>query len=289
MNRLFALILLIATSASASDFVPLKRREVPAEAIEALCIPRIKNYDCLQDFRNNGKAYEVDANDDGTKEILIHLGLGDTGSGGEEYELVQKQGNKWVGISGEEGWLIYNGLCLGKLGSSRMGYHDLRIGRTLFVKWNGRRYVRFNEKDLRALPAVLFDVNDPEDAEILWLIRYADQTEIKLEPNWFPAPKNSRIFAGPVAASVEGLNWLSLYKGSVWCLRDKKAFLVLPRATYLGATDLQVAGDWLVVFGDPWSHTGCNGKKSHIEIARYQWSTHTLKISPCAQIPFESN
>lgn len=268
----------LPSALSAQGFHELKRATVPREALTENC-DDFDGHPCREEFLENGEAFAVDVNDDGKDELLIHIGLQDTGSGGEGYALIQKQGAHWKEIGS---CLLYWGLRLRKLDNTRSGYHDLRLGHSFFVKWNGTKYVPFEPTDFRALLPSLFDAKDPQDAEILWLIRYAGLRDLTLEPQWILRPKDLHSWASPVRDNSQGIDWFSVYKGGVWGVRGKQAFLLLPRATYLGATDIQSDGEWLVFYGDPW----CADCPSHSELARYQPRSHKLVVARESQIPF---
>jgi len=286
MKYLLPMCVLFAFFATRADFLRVHRKQVPVEAINALCDDDVPDPECEQDFRQNGRAYRVDVNDDGVDEFLIHLGGGDSGTGGDGYTLMQKQEGRWKQISGAGGWQIYHPLYFQKLIHSRNGYHDLRIGRSLFVKWTGESYAEFSPDDFHELGPKEMSLRDPEDAEGLWLIDYAGRKEFELTPRGFPSGK-TEVYRRAAFAEVNSVvSCFSEYKGGLWCGNGKERYLVLPRATYLGATDIEVQGDWLVAYGDPWCNVPCDCGKSHLEIARYQWRTHQIKISPCARIPF---
>jgi len=280
------LLSFLASSAAfpADGFHEINRSKVPPEALAQICND-FEGHPCWKEFLKNGKAFAIDANDDGRNEFLIHIGFQDTGSGGDGYALVQKQGSHWKEI--DDGYcLIYWGLRLKKLDKVRFGYHDLRLGRTQFVKWAGTKYVSYEPADYRALSPSLFDPNDPGDSEILWLIHNAGVGHIAFEPHWISQPRDLRYaWIGPVRDASQQIDWLGVGKGGVWGIRNKRAFLLLPRASYLGATDIQLDGDWLVIYGDPW----CAHCASHSELARYQLRSHELVIASTSQIPFSEN
>ncbi len=283
LKGFLALVMWLFASCSAfptDGFHEVKRTNVPREALAEIC-DDLEGHPCWEEFQKNGEAFAVDVNDDGQDELLIHIGLQDSGSGGEGYALVQKDGTRWKEID-DGSCLLYWGLRLRKLDKTRLGYHDLRLGHSFFVKWDGKEYVPFEPPDFRALSASLFDPRDPEDAEILWLIRYAGLKSLTFEPQWIPRPKGLHSWPQPVRDTSQCMDWFSVYKGGVWGIQDKQAFLLLPRATYLGATDMQLDGEWLILYGDPW----CPNCASHTEVARYRLRSHQLVIGFESQIPF---
>lgn len=281
-SLLIFLMSLLASSSTfpADGFHELKRANVPREVLAEIC-DDLEGHPCWEEFQQNGKAFAVDVNDDGQDEFLIHIGFQDSGSGGEGYSLVQKEGPNWKEID-DGSCLLYWGLRLRKLDKIRLGYHDLRLGHSFFVKWDGTKYVPFESADFRALSPALFDAKDPQDVEILWLIRYAGLKNLTLEPQWIPRPKGLHSSANPVRDASRRINWFSVYKGSVWGVRAKRVFLLLPRASYLGVNNMQMDGDWLIMYGDPW----CADCPSHAELARYQLRSHELFVAPESEIPF---
>ncbi|HKW33182.1 MAG TPA: hypothetical protein VJN92_09275 [Candidatus Acidoferrum sp.] len=278
----FLISLLASSSAfSADGFHELKRVNVPREALAENC-GDLEGHPCWEEFLKNGKAFAVDVNDDEEDELLIHIWFQDTGSGGEGYALIQKQCPHWKEIDNGS-CLLYWGLRLRKLDRVRLGYHDLRLGYSYFVKWHGTKYVPFESADFRALSASLFGPKDPQDAEIHWLTRHAGIQRVTFEPQWVSRPKDLRYGPiGPVKDASQRLDWFSVYKGGVWAVRGKLAFLLLPRAAYLGVNNLQMDGEWLVMYGDPW----CDECASHTELARYHPRSHQLIVARESQIPF---
>lgn len=277
---LAASLLACSSALPANGFQEVKRSKVPREAILQNC-DDLEGHPCWQEFQRNGKAYTVDVNDDGENELLIHIGIQDEGSGGAGYALLQKQGDSWKEID-DGSWLLYWGLRLRKLENTRLGYHDLRIGHSLFVKWDGTKYVPFEPADFKLLQDSFFDPNDPQDAEILWLIRYAGSKSIDFTPQWNLRPKTLRSWPHPVKDPLQRIEWFSVYKGGVWGIQGQRVFLLLPRASYLGSTDMQLDGDWLILYGDPW----CDDCTSHMELARYQLRSHELIVAHDSYIPF---
>jgi hypothetical protein len=284
--RPFFLLLSLITASRAlafDGFQELKRSKVPREAIDAIC-KDLEGHPCWNEFLEEGKAYGVDVNDDGKLELLLHVGFQDSGSGGEGYALVQKQGEVWKEIDQAGGWQFYHVLRLRKLDKSRVGYHDLRLGRTLFVKWDGTKYVPYAQIDYKNLSASLFNLKDPEDAEILWLIRHLGQNDFIEEQQWISQPSRFYPRFKGVKDPIQKIDWVSDYKGGVWGQDGNRAFLLLPRSSYLGATDMHIEGEWLLIYGDD-----CLPAYSHEEIARYQLRLHQLKLAPCLEIPYPAN
>lgn len=286
---IFAFYLLaVAPTVLPDDFRKIGNRDVPPAAISAICYDE-RDAGCRQDFLENGEAYEVSVNATNEPALLIFGGNRFAGSGGETYALVQKLSTGWRKIE-TEGWQIYHGLHLKKLSRTRDGYHDLRLGRTLCVKWDGKFYVEYEAMDYRELPEAMFDVNSIEDAELLWLIRYAGETEFQFEPRWMPRPSDIKDQAVNERARVDAegkegnFTTVAVFRGGVWGVRNEKAFLLLPRPAYLGADDLKVDHDWLIVYGD-----SCGFSTTETEIARYNLRTGMLKIQDCVRIPFGAN
>lgn len=262
----------------------MNRSTVPREALAEIC-DDLEGHPCWEEFQENGKAFAVDVNDDGRNELLIHIGFQDQGSGGDGYALIQEQGAGWKEI--DDGYrLVYWSLRLRKLNRTRLGYHDLRLGRTLFMKWVVAKYVSYEPADYRALSPSLFDSKDPEDSEILWLIRYSGSKRVTFEPQWVSRPNDLHYsWISPVRDASQQMDWLSVHKGGVWGVQGQRAFLLLPRATYLGATEIRLDGDWLVMYGDPW----CPHCPSHAELGRYHRRSHELVIAGASEIPFSEN
>ena len=48
----------------------------------------------------------------------------------------------------------------------------------------------------------------------------------------------------------DDLNWVSFCRARVWGARGDRAFLLVPRPSYLGAIRLELHGDWLYIFGE---------------------------------------
>ena len=290
MNFFVFGLYLLATAliASPDDFRKIGNNEVPSAAISAIC-DNDKDGSCRQDFLRNGEAYEVVVNPAKEPVLLIFGGNGFSGSGGETYVLVQKLAAGWEKIKASD-WQIYHGLHLRKLPKTRDGYQDLRLGRTLCVKWNGNSYVEYETNDFRKLPEAMFDANSIDDAELLWLIRHAGQTGIQVEERWMPRPSeiSEQYVNGRPRVEAKGregdFTVVAAYRGGVWGVKKDEAFLLLPRPTYLGADDLKTDHGWLIVYGD-----SCGVSTTETEIARYNLRTGRLMIQGCVKIPFGAN
>lgn len=284
-----AVSFLFALAAHSSEgFRKVNRQDVPRAAVSVICPD--DDDGCWRDFAETGEAYELDVDSAGNRALLVFGGVGWGGSGGDSYCLLQEQAKRWKEI-GRDCWQLYHGLHLKRLGRVRDGHYDFRLGKTLCIKWQGNRYVAYAPGDYRNLPISAFNETDPEDAEIFWLIRYAGARDAVFEPRWMPKPLDLHEWSPreekdtpALKDDVEQVTWMSSYRGSVWGVKGDQAFVLLPRATYLGAEEITVQGDWLSIQG----HSG-KCRADNVELARYNLRTHRLKINRCAQIPFEAN
>ncbi len=220
----------------------------------------------------------ADVNRDKMDEVLISSKMW-IGSGGQWFVLYQRRAKRWAALK-KGGWQTLDPR-FDILPRIRQSYHDLRISRNWCLKWNGKEYVDYEPDDYHRLSPSLFNASDLLEAEIFWSIRYRALRAFRLEPQWFP------FFEGAPAGSVDlevelndpeyGRRWVALFKSGVWGVRDKRGFLLLPRPGYLGATKLEFAGDWLLIFGDP---------SDDQPVARYNRHTQELRIE--GLIPFAS-
>jgi len=233
-----------------------------------------KEKECWQDFQDYGEVWAGDVNDDGVDELLISPGIDWSGTAGDTYILYQSKGAKWVQLLQEQdGWQV-NDPRFDILPASHNGYHDLRVATAWCLKWNGKNYVDYEDVDYRLLAPDLFDSSNWQEADIFWAIRYKGLKKFKVEPQWFPRPERWNENATNVNDPELKIVWTSLFKGGVWGVSDKHAFLLLPRPAYLGAEQMELDGDWLVI------HVEGSGDihAARPAVARYNRKTHELHI-----------
>lgn len=244
---------------------PAKKSAVPVSAFRDICADLV-NESCRQEFLASGAAWLGDVNDDGRNELLVFPGSSFSGAGGQSYFLYQRQRGKWVSLA-EDGWQL-RGRRFDILPVVRQGYHDLRIGVDLCVKWNGTQYEVYDASDYRQLSPDLFLAPDVYDAALLWQIRYAGLTTVQFEPVWI-----SDVPRGSANAELDdplvGLRWVAMFKGGVYGVRGERSFLLLPQFTYLGAAKLRFEGDWLLIYDE---------QTPPRVLARYHRRTHELQI-----------
>jgi len=269
-----ALLAGASSSGQVTLFRPSDKSIVPRNVIDQLCDPKLSD-ECWSSFEGTGTVWRGDVNGDGVDEILIAPGSGWCGSGGCSYYLYRVDGRAWTRLNGEQ-WFVYRGR-FGILPVVREGYNDIRIAVDLCVKWNRRRYVEYEPQDYHRLTAKLFDESNLDEAEIFWAIRYSGLKRIRFEPQWFPTTAEwSRLYEGGGRPQLEdptnNLLWIALYKGGVWAVKGKQAFLLLPRPAYKGAERLEFQGDWLVVYAEVGSKIGLH------PVARYNRRTGELCI-----------
>lgn len=260
---------------------------------------------CFREVRSSGAVWAGDVNGDHIDELVLFPGSQWAGSAGRNYFLYQRQGGVWqLIVRGDEtkGWLT-DRPRFEILPISRNGYRDLRIDVIDCLKWSGGKYVPYDAADYAGLVPAWFDQSDPHQAEILWAIRHGKAEPSRLEPQWFPI--SSAFFYNPqqrskinskdpqllvqewhddgalprvVSAAVDdgeqNIRWVSLMRAGVWGIRGSRAFLLVPRMSYLGVCTLQIKGDWLIGYED------CEprGELSEPDV-RYNRRTRELQIS----------
>jgi hypothetical protein len=173
----------------------------------------------------------------------------------------------------------------------RQGYHDLRIEVDHCLKWDGKHYVDYGVDDYAQLPMDWFDSSDSHEAELFWKIRYRGRNVLQFEAMWFSISrkefdKPSQPYMGfpirvvefpklPYIARADpdyDLRWLSFFKGGLWGVRGDRAFLLVPQPSYLGAPQLELSGDWLLIYGEVEEPQGP-------PIIRYNRRTHELRFT----------
>jgi hypothetical protein len=246
-----------------------------------------------------GAVWAGDVNDDGTDEYIVDDG-GMPGTLGPVRFLVQLYGEHWRALA-----------CLGSpeagekdcesewntlrarfdiLPAVRQGYHDLRIEVDHCLKWDGYHCVDYDMDDYAKLPMGWFDSSDSHEAELFWKIRYGERNVLQFEPMWFPISREEfgkpprpyigfpvRVVEFPklpyVACADPGydLRWLSFFRGGVWGVRGDRAFLLVPQPSYLGAQQMELDGDWLLIYGQLEEPQGP-------PTVRYNRRTHELRF-----------
>lgn len=120
------------------------------------------------------------------------------------------------------------------------------------MKWDGKKYVNYSDADYHRLSAGFFDASQWTEAGIFWTIRYQGQKTFRLVPKWFllPSPKDRNSVNATLEDPKYGLKWIAFFKGGVWGVRGKQAFLLIPQPAYTGAQKLEFQGNWLMIYGD---------------------------------------
>lgn len=219
--------------------------------------------ECMQSFQERGGAWVGDLNDDGVDELLVMM---PGGTGGDPYFLFGKGKQGWVPLADNGGWLALTRFPRYEiLPVVRKGYHDLRIAVDTCVKWDGDKYVAYADDDYRQLSPTWFDAASLEDAEIFWAIRYRGLREFVFEPRWFA--EVSKWLGTAIEDKEQDIRWAPMFKGGVYGIRGDRSFLLLPRPAYRGADELELQGDWLVIYAE------------EKEVARYNRRTKELQTS----------
>ena len=270
-------MVVVPEAMNVKQFSPAPKTLVPRALIESELCPDPDGKDCWLIFEETGKVWVGDVNGDGADELLIYPGLGFTGSGGDWYFLYQRQGGNWVSListDSEKGWQIQDPRS-DILPVVRNAYHDLRLSADGCLKWNGSQYELYEPGDYHQLRAEFFDASNPQEAEIFWRIRYEGQKTIQFEPQWFPLQTAWRKPLIELADPQNGLTWVSRPKGGVYGIQVDRAFLLVPRRSYLGAERLELQGDWLLIYDDS------GGDQSPAQpSARYNRLTQQLELLP---------
>ena len=236
--------------AGLTQFAPAPKAVVPRALIESDLCADPDGKDCWLLFEETGSVWAGDVNGDGVDELLIQPGLGFTGSAGSWYFLYEKRKAAWVSLvsgDGEEGWQI-DDPRFDILPTMHNGYHDLRLSAGGCLKWNGAQYELYAPSDYHQLRPELFDDSRLEEAEIFWRIHYDGAKVVQLEPQWFPVQSEWPKPVIELADPQHGLTWLSRPRGGVYGVQEGRAFLLLPRRSYLGAEKLELQGDWLLIY-----------------------------------------
>jgi|HubBroStandDraft_6_1064221.scaffolds.fasta_scaffold01763_10 hypothetical protein len=275
LTLLLSFLLLTARPNTAiRHFHKVSKELLPRSVIEKdLCEVR-EEKECWQDFQDNGEVWAGDVNDDGVDELLVFPGGDWSGTAGETYILYQSKGVKWVQLLPKEGGWQVNDPRFDILPVLHDGYHDLRVAAAWCLKWNGENYVDYEDVDYHLLSPDLFDSSNREEADIFWAIRYKGRKKFNFEPQWFPRPERWTENDTNVEDPELKIVWTSLFKGGVWGVSDKRAFLLLPRPAYLGAEQLELDGDWVVIRVEGSRDIHAPGPV----IARYNRKTHELRI-----------
>jgi len=255
------------------DLCPVVGRENAAEMKK----------ECWQEFQDQGKVWEGDLNDDGVAGLIVFPGAGWTGSSGNWYFLYQKRGDNWVPLYAQKygfGWQVENPR-FDILPVSHGGFHDLRIATDWCLKWNGKDYVDYEDSDYHRLSPKFFDGSDWKDAEIFWAINYAGANDIRdfkprwysVSDDWWAVAESAETGTTQVEDPEYGIEWIAPVKDGVWGWKDDKAFLILPRPTYIGSRQLELSGEWLLIHGE-----SSSALAAPPIVARYNRRTHELRI-----------
>lgn len=262
--------------------------------------------ECWEAVRETGRVWAADINDDHVDELLLYPGRDWTGSGGLNFFLYQRRGAAWHSIAlahdseqEQPGWFT-DRPRFDILPISRNGYHDLRVAVDECLKWSGEKYAPYERADYHGLMPAWFDNTEPREAEIFWMIHYADSRHPYIQPQWFPispgfvynekkrnasdAPdprsypwrnngERSRMINAETSDPTQNIHWVSLNRAGVWGIWGDRGFLLVPRTSYLGACRLEIKAEWLLGFED------CSAKDQEPDF-QYNRRTHTLKVSP---------
>lgn len=249
MHTLLIAVLLVASESGTglTRFRPIDKMAIPRSLIEEVCPLDFRP--CWEDFLQYGGAWVGDVNNDGVDELLLSLSnVIWPVSEGDLHRLYERRSGAWVAIDGA-GWQA-GGRKLGMLPPVRAGYHDLRIGISLCLKWNGSQYVPYAAEDYRQLPPELFDKSNTLEAYIFWLIRYAGLKTFRFEPQWFPFDWSEEEADDVLDDPQYNLRWAAFYKAGVWGIRNNQAFLLVPRVGYVGPDRFELRDDWLLIYSD---------------------------------------
>ena len=268
--------------------------------------------ECWRDLRSSARVWAGDVNGDHIDELILFPGWQATGSGGRSYYLYQRHGRIWQSIvmAGDtagamdgdpDGWFT-DRPRFEILPITRSGYRDLRIAVNDCLKWSNGKYVDYDPADYAALVPAWFDDADPHQAEIFWAIGHPGTESSRFEPQWFPMspaffleqPQTSpnrrqeqamlkewqndggfpRLVRAAVDDAARHIRWVSLQRAGVWGIHGDRAFLLVPRPSYLGVCTLTIKGDWLL------GYETCllEDEPSEPEI-RYNLRTHELQIT----------
>lgn len=262
--------------------------------------------ECWEDVRETGRVWAGDVNDDHVDELVLYPGRDWTGSGGLNFFLYQRRGAAWHSIAmardseqEEPGWFT-DRPRFDILPISRNGYHDLRVAVDQCLKWSGEKYVPYERADYHGLVPSWFNRTEPREAEIFWMIRYADSNHPSIQPQWFsispgfmyderrrtasdaPDPRSDpwrrngerpRRIDAETSDPGQEVHWVSLDRAGVWGIRGDRGFLLVPRTSYLGACRLEIKGEWLLGFED------CSTEDQEPDF-QYNRRTRTLRVSP---------
>lgn len=270
---------LLASSISSpvAHFRPVKKSQLPKSFFRYLCHESKDHAEravCIQNFNREGSVWAADVNNDGVDEIIVDAG-DMPGTEGPSWEIVQLRGEDWVSLAclepdeGCDPWWNSLHARFDILPVTRDGYHDLRIDVDRCLKWDGHHYVDYDDSDYHRLNQGWFDAKDSREAELFWKIQYSGEDVIQFQPLWFPISQEE--FSRPLQHYIglparvtefpkltceslrdpdQSLIWVSFCRAGVWGLRGDHAFLLVPRPSYLGASRLELHGDWLYVYGE---------------------------------------
>jgi hypothetical protein len=273
-----ALLFSLSPSSPVRHFAPVPVSRFPrAVFLREFCKgTSVELKECWASFRGYGGVWAADVDGDHVAELIVEPGGEWVGSAGRWYFLYRKQGNDWISLEKaakdatnkdvEVGWQTTDPR-FEVLPVVRNGHHDLRIVVDGCLKWDGAKYVWYEQEDYHRLSPTWFNASDSHEAEIFWAIRYAGQGTIKFEPQWFPLAKDdfltlgrplprrpfpvSRIVAETLDDPQEQARWIGMQKGGVWGIRGDRAFLLAPQLseTFDGVESLSFDGDWLNAYG----------------------------------------
>jgi len=262
--------------------------------------------ECWRDIRSSGTVWAGDVNGDHIDELILFPGVQATGSAGRSYYLYQRHGRTWqsivmAGDDADDGWFT-DRPRFEILPITRSGYRDLRVAVNDCLKWSNGKYVDYDPADYAALEPAWFDDADPHQAEIFWAIGHPKTESSRVEPQWFPIspafflepPRTKsdrgqmpamlkewhndggipRLVMSAVDDAVQGIRWVSLQRAGIWGIRGGRAFLLVPRPSYLGACTLTIKGDWLLGY----ETCSLEDEPSEPEV-RYNLRTHELQIT----------
>ena len=119
-----------------------------------------------------------------------------------------------------------------------------------------------------------------EDADILWMIRYRGSKSFRVDPQWFTIPQDWGASANvTVEDPIRDLAWVALFKGGIWGVRGRQAFLLLPQPDYKGSEMMELSHDWLLIHGD----TDKDLRGPPRVIARFNVGTHVFHLKRRAE------
>ncbi|HEV2490617.1 MAG TPA: hypothetical protein VGT03_12480 [Candidatus Acidoferrales bacterium] len=285
VNTMLLLVFLFASLSAGRTTPPVRhfdrvtKSAVPKDLLDSkyLCGDTYDNDEttesCEEDFKEFGKVWAGDVNDDGLKELVIYLGPTWSGSAGDSYLLLGKNANGWMSLLSQFDDWFTDEPRFDILPTAHHGYHDLRVSNDLCMKFDGTHYVFYDDADYHSLSPAFFDASRWREAEIFWAIRYRGRNDFQFTPQWYPSFRYRSSVNVQLDDPQYGLEWTALFKGGIWGVSGKKAFLLLPRPAYKGSERMEIVGEWLVIHGE-----NDDVDKEPSVVARYNRRTHEMIV-----------